>query len=125
MSPFIPTVANTIVLACQGLAHDWRGCTTVQHHDLHHRCPSKHFSLYFTHWDRWCGTQHPRYDAALFKYYPARTSRCEAAQSSQAYQKGSSAQERAGKSVLDTPASLSSRSNGLLHVSTLQYVHSK
>lgn len=20
-----------------------------------------HFSLYFTHWDRWCGTQHPAY----------------------------------------------------------------
>ncbi len=20
-----------------------------------------HFSLYFTHWDRWCGTQHPTY----------------------------------------------------------------
>lgn len=41
---------------------------TVQHHDLHHRYPRMHFSLYFTHWDRLCGTLHPEYDAGLFKY---------------------------------------------------------
>ena len=34
---------------------------TVQHHDMHHRFPTRHFSLYFTHWDRWCGTEHPAY----------------------------------------------------------------
>ena len=34
---------------------------TVQHHDMHHRYPTRHFSLYFTHWDRWCGTEHPAY----------------------------------------------------------------
>ena len=36
---------------------------TVQHHDMHHRFPTRHFSLYFTHWDRWCGTEHPGYRA--------------------------------------------------------------
>jgi sterol desaturase/sphingolipid hydroxylase (fatty acid hydroxylase superfamily) len=41
---------------------------TVQHHDLHHRHPRLHFSLYFTHWDRLMGTLHPRYDEALFRY---------------------------------------------------------
>ena len=36
---------------------------TVRHHDMHHRFPTRHFSLYFTHWDRWCGTEHPAYRA--------------------------------------------------------------
>jgi hypothetical protein len=38
------------------------------------RYPGLHFSLYFTHWDRWCGTLHPKYDAALFTYFPQRHS---------------------------------------------------
>lgn len=29
----------------------------VGDHDLHHRFPRTHFSLYFRHWDRWCGTE--------------------------------------------------------------------
>lgn len=29
------------------------------------RFPTKHFSLYFTHWDRWCGTEHPDYSAKV------------------------------------------------------------
>jgi sterol desaturase/sphingolipid hydroxylase (fatty acid hydroxylase superfamily) len=33
------------------------------------RFPSRHFSLYFTHWDRWMGTLHPKYDATLFRYF--------------------------------------------------------
>lgn len=33
------------------------------------RFPTKHFSLYFTHWDRWCGTLHPKYEATLFRYF--------------------------------------------------------
>jgi sterol desaturase/sphingolipid hydroxylase (fatty acid hydroxylase superfamily) len=41
---------------------------TVQHHDLHHRHPRLHFSLYFTHWDRLMGTLHPSYDEGLFRY---------------------------------------------------------
>ena len=38
---------------------------TVRHHDMHHRFPARHFSLYFTHWDRWCGTEHPGYARAV------------------------------------------------------------
>ena len=38
---------------------------TVRHHDMHHRFPTRHFSLYFTHWDRWCGTEHPAYRAQV------------------------------------------------------------
>ena len=34
---------------------------TVRHHDMHHRFPNVHFSLYMTHWDRWMGTEHPKY----------------------------------------------------------------
>lgn len=64
LAPFIPTVAA----ATMGL---WRwlvgqdgsaALNTVQHHDMHHRCSSKHFSLYFTVWDRWMGTLHDEYD---------------------------------------------------------------
>lgn len=34
-----------------------------------HRFPTRHFSLYFTHWDRWCGTMHPKYEDDLFCYF--------------------------------------------------------
>jgi Delta7-sterol 5-desaturase len=40
----------------------WGQFTTTTHHDLHHSggfgC---NFGLYFTFWDRICGTEHPRY----------------------------------------------------------------
>lgn len=35
--------------------------TTVTHHDLHHAGGPYNFALYFTWWDRWMGTEHPRY----------------------------------------------------------------
>jgi sterol desaturase/sphingolipid hydroxylase (fatty acid hydroxylase superfamily) len=35
--------------------------TTVTHHDLHHAHARWNFGLYFTHWDRWMGTEHPHY----------------------------------------------------------------
>ena len=34
---------------------------TVTHHDLHHSAGTYNFGLYFTWWDRWMGTEHPRY----------------------------------------------------------------
>jgi len=34
---------------------------TVTHHDLHHSAGTFNFGLYFTWWDRWMGTEHPRY----------------------------------------------------------------
>lgn len=35
------------------------------HHSLHHRRPSAHFGLYFTFWDRVCGTQDAGYAQGL------------------------------------------------------------
>lgn len=70
MSPFIPTLANVALVATRGLRHGFRGFNTVQHHDMHHRYPAKHFSLYFTHWDRLCGTLHAKYDESIFAYFP-------------------------------------------------------
>ncbi|MDX1516867.1 MAG: sterol desaturase family protein [Woeseiaceae bacterium] len=40
-------------------AIDW--LTTVTHHDLHHSEARWNYGLYFTWWDRWMGTEHPRY----------------------------------------------------------------
>lgn len=38
---------------------DWM--ITNVHHDLHHSVGNHNFGLYFTWWDRWMGTEHPRY----------------------------------------------------------------
>ena len=35
------------------------------HHSLHHSRPSVHFGLYFTFWDRVCGTQDARYAGGM------------------------------------------------------------
>jgi sterol desaturase/sphingolipid hydroxylase (fatty acid hydroxylase superfamily) len=35
--------------------------TTNTHHDLHHSNDDKNYGLYFTWWDRLCGTEHPDY----------------------------------------------------------------
>ena len=39
--------------------------TTTTHHDLHHSEGNHNFGLYFTWWDRWMGTEHPRYKIAF------------------------------------------------------------
>ena len=44
---------------------DW--LTTVTHHDLHHAHAGRNFGLYFTWWDRWMGTEHPRYHEEFAK----------------------------------------------------------
>jgi sterol desaturase/sphingolipid hydroxylase (fatty acid hydroxylase superfamily) len=68
LSPFIPTLEGMLgALTTGGKGSRWHN--TVQHHDLHHRFPNRHFSLYFTHWDRWCGTLHEAYDKNLFTYF--------------------------------------------------------
>ena len=65
MAPFIPSLEAVVVALLRSIhpaAKQLSGAlNTVQHHDLHHRFPTRHFSLYFTHWDRWCGTEHPAY----------------------------------------------------------------
>jgi len=60
MAPLIPTL-EAAVWGLLSWGAPAKALNTVAHHDLHHRCPGSHFSLYFTHWDRWCGTQHPAY----------------------------------------------------------------
>jgi sterol desaturase/sphingolipid hydroxylase (fatty acid hydroxylase superfamily) len=42
---------------------DWS--TTVSHHHLHHQAGRGNYSLYFTWWDRWCGTESPSYLSRL------------------------------------------------------------
>ena len=45
-----------------------RHFTTTTHHHLHHETAQGHYGLWFTWWDRWCGTEradyHARFDAA-------------------------------------------------------------
>ena len=41
----------------------WFNSTT--HHDLHHQYAHTNFSLYFTWWDRFMGTEHPHYQARV------------------------------------------------------------
>ena len=52
---------------------------TVRHHDMHHRFPTRHFALYFTHWDRWCGTEHPAYRSQVRFLLPPDPALCAAA----------------------------------------------
>lgn len=43
----------------------WTGwIATTTHHDLHHSS-GHNFGFYFTWWDRWMGTEHPRYREAF------------------------------------------------------------
>lgn len=42
-----------------------RWLTTTLHHDMHHAGGRHNFGLYFTWWDRWCGTEHPEYRQRL------------------------------------------------------------
>lgn len=70
MSPFVPSVAGAAVAALEKVAPRTGArarsfLNTVQHHDIHHRFPSSHFSLYFTFWDALCGTEHPGYRAIV------------------------------------------------------------
>ena len=40
--------------------------TTTTHHDMHHGTSFNHnYGFYFTWWDRWMGTEHPRYREAF------------------------------------------------------------
>jgi Delta7-sterol 5-desaturase len=39
----------------------WRHFTTTTHHHLHHETATGNYGLWFTWWDRWLGTENPRY----------------------------------------------------------------
>lgn len=50
----------------------WQHFTTTTHHDLHHSGSfGTNYGLYFTWWDRICGTEHPRY-RAIFREITSR-----------------------------------------------------
>jgi lathosterol oxidase len=54
------------LLPASWLAGWWgRWFTTTLHHELHHAHGHANYGLYFTWWDRWCGTEHPEYRARL------------------------------------------------------------
>jgi sterol desaturase/sphingolipid hydroxylase (fatty acid hydroxylase superfamily) len=43
----------------------WSWLTSVTHHHLHHERVNGNYSLYFSWWDRWLGTQNPHYRAVF------------------------------------------------------------
>jgi len=49
----------------RGFARHWLGrhFATTTHHHLHHEMPTGNYSLWFTWWDRWMGTERPEYHA--------------------------------------------------------------
>lgn len=71
IAPFVPTLEGLAALLL-GAASGQRPCAalnTVRHHDMHHRYPRSHFSLYMTHWDWLCGTEHPDYRRAVEAHF--------------------------------------------------------
>jgi sterol desaturase/sphingolipid hydroxylase (fatty acid hydroxylase superfamily) len=48
-----------------GFTRHWLGrlFTTTTHHHLHHEFAHGNYALWFTFWDRWCGTLRPDYSA--------------------------------------------------------------
>ncbi len=72
IAPFIPSMESLILGVLSWVQPAWNlrgGLNTVRHHDMHHRFPTRHFSLYFTHWDRWCGTEHVDYRTAVSVHF--------------------------------------------------------
>lgn len=58
--------AGTELLPRAWLAGWWgRWMTTTLHHEMHHAHGHGNYALYFTWWDRWCGTEHPEYRERL------------------------------------------------------------
>lgn len=78
VSPFVPTLEQLASLVILGK----RPCSalnTVRHHDMHHRFPRTHFSLYMTHWDFLCGTEHPKYRSDVAAHFAEVAAEAEAA----------------------------------------------
>ena len=48
----------------KGFDKHWLGrwINTSVHHNLHHKYFNNSYGLYFTMWDRWMGTMHPKYE---------------------------------------------------------------
>jgi lathosterol oxidase len=64
IAPFIPSIQQ-LAWRLAGRGGHPAALSTVSHHDLHHRYPTRHFALYFTHWDAALGTEHPGYRGGL------------------------------------------------------------
>jgi lathosterol oxidase len=59
--------AGVELMPARWLAGWWgQWLTTTLHHDLHHAQGRYNYGLYFTWWDRLCGTEHPRYRDRLW-----------------------------------------------------------
>jgi lathosterol oxidase len=57
---------GTELLPRSWIAGWWgRWLTTTLHHEMHHAYGKSNYGLYFTWWDRWCGTEHPDYRSRL------------------------------------------------------------
>lgn len=57
------------VVPLRWLAGWWgRWLTTTLHHEMHHAYGRYNYGLYFTWWDRWCGTEHPEYRERLARF---------------------------------------------------------
>ncbi len=74
IAPCIPTIQAFLYFVWNGLCRltsrgkrelSWVSSrlNTVAHHDMHHRFPNVHFSLYMTHWDKLMGTEHKQYQS--------------------------------------------------------------
>jgi sterol desaturase/sphingolipid hydroxylase (fatty acid hydroxylase superfamily) len=57
----------------RGFARHWLGgrFTTTTHHHLHHETARGNYGLWFTWWDRWCGTERADYLARFDQATPA------------------------------------------------------
>uniref|UniRef100_A0A6U4SEX8 Fatty acid hydroxylase domain-containing protein n=2 Tax=Hemiselmis andersenii TaxID=464988 RepID=A0A6U4SEX8_HEMAN len=68
IAPHVPQIAHVVGLAVTSVLGVGKGglssvLNNVEHHDMHHKYPKYHLSLYFTHWDFMMGTIHPEYVA--------------------------------------------------------------
>ena len=59
--PFVPHFSLAVWACLGGTKQASLWLNDVEHHDIHHRSPCHHFSLYFTHWDFIMGSIHPSY----------------------------------------------------------------
>ncbi len=60
--------AGVELLPRSWLAGWWgRWLTTTLHHEMHHAYAHSNYGLYFVWWDRWCGTENPRYQDRLWE----------------------------------------------------------
>ena len=72
---FIMTMSGTINHASveifpKGFEKNWLGKWLIgaTHHDMHHKQFRFNFGLYFTFWDKWMGTESPKYEETFRKY---------------------------------------------------------